>query len=148
MKTCLMVLIALLTLSVLGACGSDTPQQVQGPSGPKGDPGAVGPSGPQGPQGSIGLPGSVGPMGPSGSTGAPGQNATPVTTVEFCPGQGSTTYGHFPEYGLCIGNNLYGLYWDGKNAFLAEIVPGKYISTSTGLQCTFIVDANCKVSQQ
>jgi hypothetical protein len=83
--------------------------------------------------------------GPKGDTGAPGQDATPVKTVQFCPSQGATTYGHFPEYGLCIGNEIYAVFWDKNNAFLAKVVPGTYTSTSTGLQCTFTVAADCEV---
>ena len=80
--------------------------------------------------------------------GMNGANATPVTTVEFCQ-QGVTHYpNHFPEYGLCIAGSIYAVYWDqaNENAWLAEIVPGRYKSTATGLQCTFTVNSNCGIS--
>ena len=83
--------------------------------------------------------------GPQGLQGPPGAPANSVSVVQFCPAQGATTYGHFPEYGLCIDNVLYGVYWDNKNAFLAEIVPGTYKSTSTGLGCTFVVASGCLI---
>lgn len=90
-------------------------------------------------QGSPGQQGSIGPVGP------PGQDATPVTTIQFCPEQGSTTYGHFPEQGICINEKIIAAYWDGHNAFLAQVVPGTYTSTSTGLQCTFTVTSGCHI---
>lgn len=142
----LVVTAALSALMLLSSCSNGV-EQIQGPAGAKGDtgvPGAVGPQGPVGTQGAIGLPGATGP---TGASGANGQDATPVLVTQFCASQGNTTYGHFPEKGLCIGNKLYGVYWDSTNAFLAEIVPGNYISTSTGLQCSFTVEANCVVHQ-
>lgn len=127
-----------------GSPGSPGQQGVQGvpgatgQPGAQGNPGAAGPSGPQGP---------VGPSGSPGVQGLPGAPATDVTTVEFCPGQGQTTYGHFPEYGICIEGKIYAVYWDktNLNAWIAEIVPGVYMSTATGLQCTFTVLNNCKI---
>ena len=85
--------------------------------------------------------GSIGPQ------GNPGMDATPTTVIQFCSKQDDTIYpSNFPEQGLCINHNLYGVYWDGKNAWLAEIVPGSYLSTATGLGCTFTVSKDCVVS--
>lgn len=152
-------------------------QTIEGPKGPKGDqgdvgapgtPGETGPAGPQGPTGNDGQDGVTGPQGPAGQDGAtgangqdgsngndgtnghdgaPGQDATPVYPVQFCPNQGATTYGHFSEQALCVNHKLYAVYWDNTNAFFAEIVPGNYRTTSTGLICNFTVAADCVVSQ-
>jgi len=125
---------------------------IQGQNGAKGDTGATGATGPQGPaglQGPIGQTGAPGPAGPKGDQGLQGPKGDPGTVVgavQFCPLQGSTTYGHFPEFGLCIGNRLFGVYYDHQNAWLAEIVPGTYVSTATGLACTFQVNSDCTVS--
>lgn len=118
------------------ACGRDE----QGATGPQGPPGQIGATGGQGISGIQGSPGSSGTIGPQGVPGLPG---TTITGVQFCPGQGPTTYGHFPEFGLCISGTIFGVYFDNQNAFLAQIVPGTYISTSTGLACTFTVLPNC-----
>lgn len=124
--------------------GNDGPQGIQGEQGPQGNVGPQGDTGPQGPQGDQGIPG---PQGSPGPTGEPGQDATPVTVVQLCPSYGPTQYpSSFPEQALCISGNLYGVYWDGSNAFLAEIVPGVYASTSPD-GCTLTVDANCQVTQ-
>lgn len=171
MISCL--LLVAFTLVGVTTCGTE-PQCVtdgtncrgpQGQPGPAGSPGATGGQGIPGVPGATGLPGAQGnpgsdgeggtqgPVGPAGSpgvqgpSGVPGTPATNVTTVEFCPGQGQTTYGHFPEQGICIEGKIYAVYWDqvNLNAWLAEIVPGVYISTATGLQCTFTVYANCNI---
>lgn len=103
-------------------------------------------NGQQGPSGVQGSPGATGPVGQSGAMGLPGTNASLTTIVQFCPSQGSTVYpNNFPEVGECLGGNIYAVYYDGHNAWLAEIVPGTYISTATGLQCTFTVLSNCQI---
>jgi hypothetical protein len=104
---------------------------------------ACGRAGPAGPIGPKGAPGQTiqGPVGPSGAPG------TGVSTIQFCPGYTTTYPTTFPEYGICIGNNLYAVYYDGKNTWLAEIVPGYYASTSTSAPCDFTVGADCTVSQ-
>jgi hypothetical protein len=93
-------------------------------------------------QGNMGVQGIPGI---DGSPGTPGADGTKVTTVQFCPYQGPTTHSHFPEQGICINGKIIAAYWDGSNAFLAEVVPGTYISTSTGLQCTFTVTNGCNI---
>jgi len=107
--------------------------------GPKGDTGSPGP---QGSPGLNGLPGPTGPVGPQGVPGVPG---TVTTTVQFCPNASGAYPSSFPEYGLCINNSLYAVYWDGKNAWLAEVYPGYYASTSTSAPCDFTVLTNCEV---
>lgn len=95
--------------------------------------------------GSPGLQGATGAVGPQGPSGA----AAAETTVQFCPNAGPTAYPNtFPEYGLCINGNIFAVYYDGKNAWLAEIVPGYYASTSTSAPCNFTVSANCQVQEQ
>lgn len=131
MKWVLMILVILILGFAIGGCAKLTQQGDTGAQGIQGPAGETGPSGP------AGMPGAT------GSAGAPG---TSVTVVQLCPNQGQTTYGHFPEQAECIGNKLYAVYWDGTNAFLAEIVSGTYMSTSTGLQCTFVSNG-CQVSQ-
>jgi len=84
--------------------------------------------------------------GKDGTNGTNGINGTSVTVVEFC-GPAQTVYSSsFPEYGLCINNAIYGVYWDGKNSWLAEIPSGAYNSTSTSLPCTFTVTGGCTVT--
>lgn len=100
-------------------------------------------------QGTPGVQGPKGISGNDGSQGPQGQPGTIITTIEFCPSQGPTVYpSTFPEYGLCISDKLYGVYSNSGNAWLAEIVPGLYSSTATGLACTFSVAIGCQVTQQ
>jgi hypothetical protein len=66
--------------------------------------------------------------------------------VQFCS-QYSTTYPNsFPEFGVCLNNVLYVVYWSGTDAWLAEIVPGNYVSTSQTSPCSFTVISGCEVS--
>ena len=105
-------------------------------------------NGSNGAAGASGAPGQsiVGPAGPTGASGSPG---TQVIMVQFCSNAGPTAYpSTFPEYAECINGNLYAVYWDGRNAWLAEVVPGYYASTSTSAPCNFTVYANCQVVEQ
>lgn len=113
-----------------------------GPKGDSGDKGAQGQVGDTGSKGETGSQGEVGQTGPQGNSGI---DATPVLAVRFCPSQGATTTSHFPEYGFCLGNVLYGVFEDGFHSWMGQVIPGTYTSTSTGLQCTFTVLANCAV---
>jgi len=120
----------------------------QGPQGPQGDPGAVGPQGPQGNTGDTGAIGPQGPQGPAGDPGPTGPQGTPGTPgstilpVQFCLHVANTYPNSFPEYGLCINNKIYAVYWSGSTAFLAYITPGRYETTSIGSNCDFTVVAN------
>lgn len=157
-------------LCLLSACA---PQVVVGPSGPQGPSGVAGP---QGTQGSNGLSivattlAATATQCPSGGSvvllaqdtdnngvwnisDTPqtslvvcnGQNAVPVTPVQLC--SGVTTYPNsFPEFGFCINNTLFGTYWDGHNAWTAEIAPGHWSSTSSSVSCNFTVTSGCNVS--
>lgn len=73
----------------------------------------------------------------------PSQN---LTMVQFCSNYSTSYPTSFPEFGLCLNNLLYGVYWDGHNAWLAQIVPGYYLSTSTSAPCNFHVLPNCGVT--
>lgn len=66
----------------------------------------------------------------------------PVTVVQLC--EGSPT--QYPEQAVCIFNQLYGVYWDGQNAWLTLLPPGNYRSTSSFVPCNLAVEADCKVS--
>lgn len=100
----------------------------------------------QGTPGAPGQDGNNGRDGENGSDGRDGTDGTQVTMVRFCAGQSTVYPTSFPEYGFCIGNVLYGTYWDGHQAWTAAIVPGAYRSTATGLSCNFTVVANCGVA--
>lgn len=145
MEKLMRFIILFLSLLVLTGCGKSvyTLRSIPGPSGAKGDTGMQGTPGVNGQEGAVGQPGTA------GANGQDGRDASGVTTVQFCPSQGPTTHGHFPEQGLCVADKLYAVYWDkpGLNAWLAEIVPGTYGSTATGLSCTFVVSPGCVVSQ-
>lgn len=134
------------TLLLLAACGS-TPE--------KGDPGVNGSNGKDGSNGLNGQDGhscSVSKSGavttitcPDGTTSTitDGSDPSATRTIELCHASHPGTY---PEYGLCIDNQLYAVYWDGHNAWMALIVPGTYHSTSSTDSCSFIVGNNCQVT--
>ncbi len=133
----------------VGATGATGTQGIQGATGAPGIQGNAGVAGAQGIPGITGANGTNGTDGVNGATGpqgTPGINPTATYSVQFCSNQGPTSYpNNFPEYGLCISNMLYGVYYDGHNAWLSQIVPGEYMSTATGLQCDFQVLPNCVV---
>lgn len=81
---------------------------------------------------------------PDGST-ANLFNGSQITAVQFCAGQVEQYPTSFPEYGLCLNNTLYAVYWDGHNSWLAQVAPGNYLSTATGLQCNFTITTGCTV---
>lgn len=82
--------------------------------------------------------------GRDGKDGKDGQDSHPVQMVKFCPQE--TRYpASFPEYGFCVEGKLYATYYDTKNAWTAEIVPGLYMSTSTNAPCNFMVYDNCRI---
>jgi hypothetical protein len=85
-------------------------------------------------------------VGPTGPQGNPGTDATPVTVVQFCSGVTPTYPSNFPEYGICLGGNLYGVY-SANDGFLAELPPGEYSSDGINASCTFTIQPNCVVSQ-
>lgn len=148
---------ALAATMVLTGCAPDVEMhEVQGPKGDKGDQGAigpVGPVGPQGPQGNQGNTGATGSQGPQGNQGAvgpqgpqgnPGAPGTSITVVQFCPGHVPSYPSTFPEVGLCIAGNLYGVY-SKNDGFLVYMPPGAYRSEGLGSTCNFTVTAGCQV---
>lgn len=95
--------------------------------------------------------GVQGPAGPDGSPGAPGAPGSPgsvVAAIKFCPGYATSYPAVFPEFGFCVDSELYGVYWDGHNAWWTYIAPGYYASTSTSAACNFTVGLNCEITQQ
>ena len=66
-----------------------------------------------------------------------------VKMVQLC--KGAPSYGMFFEFAQCVDNKLYAVYWNGKDAFLTELPPGEYRSTSTGLGCNFTVIKKCDI---
>lgn len=101
--------------------------------------------GQQGDVGSNGRIGAIGPAGPKGDVGAPGQDVTPVTVVSFCGGP-SVYPSNFPEYGLVIGGQVFGVY-STNGGFLALLPPGVYSSNAVGSSCTFTINADATVSR-
>jgi hypothetical protein len=77
--------------------------------------------------------------------GLNGQDATPVKMVKFCPNAPDTYPSSFPEYGICLGNKIYAVYWN-NTAFLSYLTPGNYVTTSVNVNCSFKVLANtCEI---
>lgn len=122
-------------------CGlRDGQAGLNGAPGVKGDTGAVGATGPQG------VPGPAGANGSNGTNGTNGADASPVTIVPFCPGFTATYPSVFPEYGICLQNQLYGVY-SANGGFMALLPPGTYSSNGINASCTFTIGANCQVTQ-
>lgn len=69
------------------------------------------------------------------------------TMVQFCTDYSTLYPTSFPEFGFCNEGTLYATYWNGEQAFTAEVVPGLYESTSPQ-GCTFQVYPNCVVVDQ
>jgi hypothetical protein len=86
--------------------------------------------------------GANGLNGSNGLNGLNGTDGTVVTPVKFCNGDNSA----FPEYGLMVGSQLFGVYWGAtpasngvSQAFLALLTPGSYVSTG-GNGCSFTLN--------
>lgn len=124
---------------------SDGSKGEQGDKGETGATGADGSKGETGETGATGATGSSGSNGQNGNDGRDGTDATPITITQFCPG--NVNYPNvFPEVGLCINSKIYAVFWDRGQAFMAEVPPGAYRSTSTSLACNFTVQSNCIIS--
>ena len=94
-----------------------------------------------------GVNGTNGTNGTNGAAGTNGTNGTQITIVQLCPNLPATSYpSNFPEQAFCISSNLYGVYWTGSEAFLAELPPGDYSSTSPQ-GCNLQILANCVTEQ-
>lgn len=137
--------------------------------------GVVGPKGDTGPQGSIGesadscsvtsyaagtvfapnggtlitCPNGTSSIvlnGTNGNDGAAGIPGTVITPVQFCSGFVQSYPNTFAESGLCINNQMWGVY-SANGAFLAALPPGVYSSDGINSSCTFTITENCGVSQ-
>lgn len=105
--------------------------------------GSCGDTGSTGPAGPIG---EAGPQGPKGEDGKDGKDSNPIVTVSLCPGDQPSYPSSFPEYGVCIDNQLYAVY-SVNGGFFALIPPGTYQSNAVGSHCTFKVLENCQVER-
>lgn len=105
--------------------------------------GANGSNGSNGTNGTNGTNGSNGSNGTNGTNGTNGVDLTPVTIVQFCSGASSYP-STFPEIGLCIGNNMYGVY-SANDGFMAYLPPGGYHSAGINSTCNFTILPNCVV---
>ncbi len=103
----------------------------------------AGPKGDTGNTGAIGPIGDTGPTGQTGDTGPTGADGSTITPVKFCPGE-AVYPSIFPEYGLCINNEIYAVY-STHGGFLALIPPGQYNSNAVGSTCNFTVLPNCVI---
>lgn len=112
--------------------------------GPRGDEGQVGTTGTPGMVGPNGIPGGLGPQGVQGPTGPTGEDGTVITPVQFCNGVTPSYPSTFPESGLCINGQVYGVY-SANDGFLALLPPGTYNSNAVGSACTFTILANCVI---
>lgn len=94
-------------------------------------------------QGPAGKDGKNGVDGRDGSNGQNGSNGTVVTPIQLCNPNFVPTYPSvFPEFAICLGNQLYGVY-STNGGFLAVLPPGQYNSNGINASCTFRVSANC-----
>lgn len=140
-----LVLVLAITLLALITVGCAPRIQVTSEKTIQGTPGSPGTPGNDGRDGLDGSNGRDGANGTDGRDGVDGEDGDSVTMVRFCAGQTTVYPTSFPEYGFCIGGVLYGTYWDGHQAWTAQIAPGAYRSTATGLGCNFTVTSNCGV---
>lgn len=92
-----------------------------------------------------GQDGSNGSNGTNGTNGANGTNGTVITTVQFCAPSFVSSYGVFPEIGLCIDDQMIGVY-SANGGFLAPLPSGNYSSNGINASCTFTIHPHCVVS--
>lgn len=97
--------------------------------------------------GLAGAPGISGSDGRDGTNGTNGQDATPITMVQFCDNSFTPTYPSvFPEFGLCVGGKMYGVY-STNGGFWALLPPGTYSSDGVNASCTFTIADDCGVTR-
>lgn len=89
--------------------------------------------------------GPIGPPGLQGPPGMPGNPGTIIIPIPLCPDFIPTYPNVFPEYALCIDNQLYGVY-SRNGGFLALLPPGTYYSDGINASCTLVVESNCVVT--
>lgn len=81
--------------------------------------------------------------GEQGAQGIAGVNPTPITVVPLCPGINSYP-GVFIEVGLCINNNLIGVY-SANGGFATTLSSGSYSSNAIGSSCNLTING-CTVT--
>lgn len=86
-----------------------------------------------------GINGNAGIQGPAGLPG------TQIIPVSFCGGP-SVYPSNFPEYGLLIGSQMYGVY-STNGGFLALLPPGTYRSNAVGSSCNFVINSDGTVAR-
>lgn len=131
---------------VAGPQGVPGPQGLQGQQGlqgTQGQQGLQGKQGLQGQQGAQGLQGQQGAQGPQGQQGAPG---TSIAVVQLCGSCKAQYPSVFPESGLCIGGQLYGVY-SANDGFLSLLSPGSYSSDGINCSCNLTIKQDCVVVQ-
>lgn len=106
----------------------------------------AGSDGSNGKDGAVGAQGTAGTNGTNGTNGSNGVDGSTITTVQLCPGFVPTYPNVFPEFALCINNNLFGVY-SAKGGFMAELPPGRYHSEGVGSVCDLTVASNCQVGE-
>lgn len=127
-----------------GKDGVDGKDGAQGVKGDTGNTGITGATGAQGQKGDMGSKGDTGSQGIPGVQGIPGSS---VTTVKFCDDYVPVYPSSFPEYGICIDNKLYGVYYSSSlGVFLAYLPPGTYRSTNNSQACIFAVTSGCEIT--
>ena len=98
----------------------------------------------------CGRQGDVGPQGTPGASvvgpqGVTGVNGSTVTPILLCSGVTPSYPNTFPEYAICLNNQLYGVY-SSQGGFMALLPPGTYTSDGINASCTVTVGLNCQVS--
>lgn len=135
-------LIFALTIPLYVSCGKNGSNGQDGLNGLDGAQGEVGETGAKGDKGDKGDTGDVGEQGIQGTPGIAG-----VSSIKFCPNLIDSYGTHYSEYGLCIDNKIYAVYWAHGNAFMTELSNGSYRTTTNYGNCTFKVEDNCQVTQ-
>jgi hypothetical protein len=116
------------------------------PKGDAGASGAAGKAGIDGTNGTNGRDGINGSNGTNGTNGINGSNGTTVVPVQFCPNVAPSYPRTFPEIGICIAHQLYGVY-SANGGFMVLLPPGRYSSDGINASCVFTVLADCVVHQ-
>lgn len=82
--------------------------------------------------------------GSKGDLGATGANGAAVTVVTFCPGTTPPPLSTFPVTGLCINNQVYGIYTS-STSFLGVLPVGSYNAASIDSACSFNILPDCVI---
>lgn len=85
--------------------------------------------------------------GKPGYNGVDGASGTVIIPIQLCDASFVPTYPNiFPEYALCIDNQLYGVY-SANGGFLALLPPGQYNSNGINSSCTFTISSDCNITR-